>query len=100
MAILNSIVTGVDNIQKQLIEIRREDTQMAVDLTALTSAVAAIEKAVNDGLAEITTLATQITNTVDPAALAALAARITTVAATMEAGVAAASAPPATPPTS
>lgn len=77
-----------DNSTLQAIESKLD--KIMIDLSNITAAVAAVEKAVNDGITEITTLIGQIGNTVDPNALAALQTRLNTAAANMEASVAAA----------
>lgn len=95
MTLLNGMAASFSSIAKSLAAVQTNgEVKVAIDLSAITSAVAAVEKAVNDGVTEITALVSQMANTVDPAALAALQARLTTAATNMETAVTNAATPP------
>lgn len=85
-------------VKETLDAVAQRQRNIMIDLTSLSDSVAAVEKAINDGITEMKTLIGEITNAADPAALAALQGRLQTAAAGMEAAVASATAPPAPAP--
>jgi hypothetical protein len=80
----------LDKIIQMLNNVLKKEDAMALDLSALEGAVVAIQTAVADAAAELQELVANQANTVDPAAVQAIAAKLNEAAATLEADVAAA----------
>ena len=74
----------LDLIISMIKDLQRKEDKMALDLTNLSAAVDSMITAVQDAVADINTLVTAETNTVDPVALQAITDKLTAAASTLE----------------